>query len=134
MNDHTVLVIDDEEYIRRLIRFVLERAGFAVRLAASTEEGLRMSREDPPDVISVDLMMPGRSGLDFLADMRADPATALIPIIVVTAAGIKADVDRALELGATGLLYKPFSQSQLIEAINAALPGGDSSGSQGAPY
>ncbi len=116
-----ILVVDDEDYICRLIRFVLEDAGYEVLLAGSTEEGLKLLREAHPDIVTIDLMMPGRSGLDMLAEMQADPAIRDVPSLVVTAVGIQADLEQANKLGATATLNKPFSHQQLIDAIRGVL-------------
>ena len=116
-----VLVVDDEDYIRRLIRFVLEDEGYEVRLASSTEEALNLIRSFEPDIVTVDLMMPGRSGLDLLSEMKNDPAICDIPSLVVTAVGIRADLEQANELGATATLVKPFSHRQLVDAIHDVL-------------
>jgi CheY-like chemotaxis protein len=116
-----VLVVDDEDYIRRLVRFVLEDAGYEVLVAGSTEEALRLLREVNPDIVTVDLMMPGRSGLDLLAEKQSDPAIRDVPSLVVTAVGIRADLEQADELGATATLTKPFSHNQLVDAIRSVL-------------
>jgi len=116
-----ILVVDDEDYICRLIRFVLEDAGYEVLLAGSTEEGLKLLREAHPDIVTIDLMMPGRSGLDMLAEMQADPMIRDVPSLVVTAVGIQADLEQANKLGATATLNKPFSHQQLIDAIRGVL-------------
>ncbi len=116
-----VLIVDDEDYIRRLVRFVLEKEGYEVLVASSAEEGLRLLREEHPDVITVDLMMPGQSGLDLLAEKQADPSIRDVPTLVVTAVGIREDLDQANELGATATLNKPFSHQQLSIAISSVL-------------
>lgn len=116
-----VLIVDDEDYIRRLVRFVLEKEGYEVLVASSAEEGLRLLREEHPDVITVDLMMPGQSGLDLLAEKQADPSIRDVPTLVVTAVGIREDLDQANELGATATLNKPFSHQQLSIAISNVL-------------
>jgi CheY-like chemotaxis protein len=118
-----ILIIDDEEYIRRMIGFVLEGSGFDVLQASSTNEGLKMMRTSHPDVITLDLMMPERSGLDLLATKQADPDIRDIPTIVITAVGIQADLKRAEELGASMTLNKPFSQRQLVDTIHSVLEG-----------
>lgn len=116
-----ILVVDDEDYIRRLVRFVLERAGYKVLLAGTAEDGLRLLRKFHPDVVTIDLMMPGQSGLDLLAEKQADPVIRDVPSLIVTAVGIRADLDKSLELGATAILNKPFSHRQLIDAIRGVL-------------
>jgi CheY-like chemotaxis protein len=116
-----VLVVDDQAYIRRLVKFVLERAGYQVELANSTEQALEILRGSHPDAVTVDLMMPGRSGLDLLAEKQADPDIRDIPALVVSAVGLQADVQQALELGAKASLAKPFSHRQLLEAVCSVL-------------
>jgi len=123
-----ILVVDDEMYIRRIVRLVLEKAGYEVLQASTAAEGLRMLREAQPDALTVDLIMPGLKGnefggLDLLEDKQSDPDIQGIPSIVLTAAGMQADIalERALAMGATFTLRKPFSQRQLIEAINSLL-------------
>jgi CheY-like chemotaxis protein len=123
-----ILVVDDEMYIRRIVRLVLEKAGYEVLQASTAEEGLRILREVRPDALTVDLIMPGFKGtefggLDLLEDKQSDPEIRDIPSIVLTAAGMQADValERALSMGATSTLRKPFSQRQLIEAVNGLL-------------
>lgn len=116
-----ILVIDDEAYARQVIRVLLEKAGYDVRVASTAEEGLRMLREIEPELVTIDLMMPGRDGLDLLVEKQADPAIRDIPSLVLTAVGLTADIDRALELGARSALSKPFSQRQLLEAVEEVL-------------
>jgi CheY-like chemotaxis protein len=116
-----ILVIDDEEYIRRMIGFVLEGSGFEVIQAASTEDGLEIMRTYHPDVVTLDLMMPERSGLDLLATKQADPQICDIPSIIITAVGIRADLEKARQLGASATLNKPFSQRQLVDTIRSVL-------------
>ncbi len=119
-----VLVVDDEFYICRIIQLVLEKAGYEVLQAASASEGLRLLKEEHPDALTVDLIMPGIKGSEFgglelLEEKRLDPEIRDIPSIILTAAGMRADValERALSLGANSTLRKPFSQRQLVEAV-----------------
>jgi CheY-like chemotaxis protein len=112
-----ILVIDDEAYARQLVRALLERAGYEVLTASSADEGLRMMRENRPDMVTVDLMMPVRSGLDLLSEKLTDPDIQPIPSLVLSAVGLNADLERAIALGARGALSKPFSQHQLLEAV-----------------
>lgn len=112
-----ILVIDDEAYARQLVRALLERAGYEVSTASSADEGLQTMRATRPDMVTVDLMMPGRSGLDLLAEKLSDPMIQPIPSLVVSAVGLNADLEKALALGAAGALSKPFSQHQLLEAV-----------------
>jgi hypothetical protein len=112
-----ILVIDDEAYARQLVRVILEREGYEVTAATSADEGLRLIREARPDLVTLDLMMPGRDGLDMLAEKQADPSIQGIPCLVISAVGLTADLHRALALGARATLRKPFSQRQLLDAV-----------------
>jgi CheY-like chemotaxis protein len=116
-----VLVIDDEEHMRRLIRRQLERAGFEVIQASSAGEGLELMRLDHPDVVTIDLMMPGVGGLELLALKNTDPNLRDLPSLVLTAVGWQEDLDRAREMGATAVLLKPFSQQELTQAVRRLL-------------
>ena len=116
-----VLVIDDEEHMRRLIRRQLERAGFEVELAGSAKEGLQMMRERKPDAVTIDLMMPEIGGLGLLAEKDADPGIRDVPALVLTAVGWQEDLERAMELGARAVLLKPFSQQELAGAVAAIM-------------
>ena len=116
-----VLVVDDEPHVCRLVRMVLEGAGYEVREAGSASEALRLIREHQPALLLLDLMMPGRSGLDLLGEIRQQPATADLPVVVVTAVGVQQDLDQAAALGARATLAKPFSRAQLLQAVEQAL-------------
>jgi two-component system, OmpR family, phosphate regulon response regulator PhoB len=116
-----VLIIDDEAYVRRLMGMVLEQAGYHTIQAPSAEQALKLLETYSPDIITVDLMMPGMSGLEFLQVKQQDERLRAIPCLVVTSAGIRSDLDQALNLGAIGTLFKPFSQRQLIESIRRAI-------------
>lgn len=116
-----ILVIDDEAYARQLVRVLLEKEGFEVTLASSADEGLRLMRASRPDLVTLDLMMPGRDGLDMLAEKQADPAINGIPCLVLSAVGLNADLDRALALGARATLSKPFSQRQLLDTVRGVM-------------
>jgi two-component system, OmpR family, alkaline phosphatase synthesis response regulator PhoP len=111
---HHVLVADDEPHIGRIIKMKLEQGPFRVTLAFDGQQALDVLR-DSPDVrlILLDLMMPQLSGLDVLARVRADRRTKDLPCVILTAAGQEAEYKRAMELGATEFLTKPFSPKKL---------------------
>ena len=113
----TVLIIDDEIHIRRLTARVLEMAGYRVIEAASGTQALRLIQETQPDVITCDISMPGMSGFEVLETIKSQPATAEIPVIMLTAIGQEKDAARATELGAVGYITKPFSSTNLVETI-----------------
>jgi CheY-like chemotaxis protein len=117
----TVLIIDDEIHIRRLIAQMLELAGYQVVEAASGPEALRLIEETRPDVITCDISMPGMSGFEVLEAIKSQPATAEIPVIMLTAIGQEKDTARATSLGADDYITKPFGTTQLIETIERQL-------------
>ena len=119
----TVLIIDDEIHIRRLVAQMLVLAGYRVLEAASGSEALRLIEETRPDVITCDIFMPGMTGFDVLEALKSQPATAEIPVIMLTALGQEKDTDRAMELGAADYVTKPFGTTNLIETIEQQLEG-----------
>ncbi|MBN1424132.1 response regulator [Candidatus Fermentibacteria bacterium] len=117
----TVLVVEDEEDIRHIVRYNLEKEGYHVVAVAAAEDGLRRVRTEPPDVVILDLMLPGMDGLEFCRVLRKDPATDGIPIIMLTAKGEEADIVTGLELGADDYVTKPFSPKVLTARLRAVL-------------
>jgi two-component system, OmpR family, alkaline phosphatase synthesis response regulator PhoP len=116
-----ILVVEDEADIRELLRYNLEREGYVVSLAATGEEGLRRARGDLPDLILLDLMLPGVDGLEVCRALKRGKATAKIPIVMVTAKGEESDIVAGLELGADDYLAKPFSPKVLVARLRAVL-------------
>lgn len=116
-----VLVIEDDPSIRELLRYALVQGGFEVNLAASAEEGLAAARQVLPDVFLVDLMLPGMSGVGFARQIRQDPRTREVPLIMVTARAEEADRVAGLEVGADDYVTKPFSTKELVARIRAVL-------------
>jgi two-component system alkaline phosphatase synthesis response regulator PhoP len=116
-----VLVIDDEEDLIELVRYNLEKEGFSVVGAADGESGLSMATIKKPDVIVIDLMLPGIDGLEVCRSLRADSATSQIPIIMLTAKAAEPDKILGLELGADDYITKPFSPRELMARIKALL-------------
>ena len=117
----TVLVVEDEEDILALLHFNLLKAGYQVECAADGEEGLRKLAENQPDIVLLDLMLPGIGGLDICRKLRAAEKTAKLPIIMLTARGEEADVVQGLELGADDYMTKPFSIKVLLARIQTVL-------------
>ncbi len=116
-----VLVVDDEPDITALVAYHLARAGHRVATAASGPEALRAVRETRPDVLVLDLMLPGVSGYEVLTDLRSRPETMGIGIILLTARREEADRIRGLTLGADDYLTKPFSPQELTLRVQALL-------------
>ncbi|HKJ04957.1 MAG TPA: response regulator [Geopsychrobacteraceae bacterium] len=117
----SVLVVEDEEDILALLHFNLVKEGYQVNCATCGEEALEKIAEDCPDLIILDLMLPGIDGLDICRRVRSNPETEQLPIIMVTARGEEADVVRGLELGADDYVAKPFSIKILLARIQAVL-------------
>ncbi len=120
-----ILVIEDEQDIRELINYNLTREGYEVELAASGEEGLRRVRERRPDLVLLDLMLPGVDGLEVCRRLKSDRQNAPIQIMMLTAKGEDADVVAGLELGADDYVVKPFSPRVLLARVRAVLRRGE---------
>jgi DNA-binding response OmpR family regulator len=116
-----VLVIDDEAPIRLLCRVNLEAAGMEVREAGDGLTGLAAAREEPPDVILLDVMMPGMDGWQVLQELLEDPRTEGIPIVFLTARAELRDQARGLELGGIDYVTKPFSPVDLAPLVEDLL-------------
>ncbi len=121
MTKGTVLVIDDEKDLIELLRYNFEREGFDILEAADGTSGLRMAREQQPDMVILDLMMPGLDGLEVCRELRSDPTTRGLPIIMLTARAAEADRVVGLELGADDYVTKPFSPRELVARVKAVL-------------
>jgi len=116
-----VLVVEDEPDIRRLVVLHLERDGFRCRTAASGSEALRAVKAAIPDLIILDLMLPGVDGLEVCRQLRRDTSTASIPIIMLTAKTDEVDRVVGLEMGADDYVVKPFSPKELVARVRAVL-------------
>lgn len=121
MATRTILVVDDEPGIVTLARDYLERAGFRVLSAGDGVAGLRMARTEHPNLVVLDLMLPGMDGLDIVRALREDPATRTLPVIMLTARVEEADMLIGLELGADDYVTKPFSPRALVARVRAVL-------------
>jgi two-component system, OmpR family, response regulator len=120
-----VLIIDDDDDLRLIARLSLARVGgMTVAEAASGAAGLESARVDRPDVILLDVMMPGMDGAATLAALRQDPATAAIPVVFLTAKAMRGEVERLRALGAAGVLTKPFDPRTLADDLRAVIGGG----------
>ncbi|MEQ8822671.1 MAG: response regulator transcription factor [Sumerlaeia bacterium] len=122
MSSHDILVVDDEKDIRDLLDYNLTKNGCRVRTVATGEDALREARDNPPDLIVLDLMLPGIDGLEVCKRLKANERTASIPIVMLTARGEEADVVVGLELGADDYVTKSaFSPRVLLARIKAVL-------------
>ena len=116
-----LVVVEDEQDLQDLMRYHLEREGYAVTSALSGDRALKIIRAEPPDLIVLDLMLPGMDGLEVCRALKADAATAGIPIVMVTAKSEEADIVTGLELGADDYVVKPFSPRVLLARVRAVL-------------
>jgi putative two-component system response regulator len=116
-----VLVVDDEPAMRMLCRINLSASGLEVLEAADGEEALRLAAAEPPDLVLLDVMMPGLSGWDVAAALAADPQTRDVPVVFLTARADPADRARGRELGAVGYVTKPFDPIAIAGRIERTL-------------
>jgi two-component system phosphate regulon response regulator PhoB len=121
MAQEHVLVVDDEEDIQELVRYNLARNGFDVTVVGTGEDALESARAKIPDLVLLDLMLPGIDGLEVCTVLKHDQKTSHIPIVMLTARGEEADVVAGLELGADDYITKPFSPRVLVARVKAVL-------------
>ncbi len=133
MAPKTILVIDDEPSIGRVVQFKLQQEGFKVRIATDGLEGLAKVKEEKPDLILLDLMMPGMDGFEVAKRLRASSETATTPVIILTARGQEMDRIRGIELGVLDFFTKPFSPQKLLERVKELFKGAGGPGGPGAP-
>jgi len=116
-----VLLIEDEPNIIEAISFILSRDGFTVHTHENGETAFEKVLATPPDMVILDVMLPGRSGFEILRDLRADPATKSVPVLMLTARGQSKDRDLATRLGADHFMTKPFSNREVRDYVRAVL-------------
>ena len=121
MAHESILVVEDEQEIQELIRYNLAKDGYQVTCVGLGEDALRTARSESPDLILLDLMLPGVDGLEVCRRMKTDPVMRRIPIVMVTAKGEETDVVAGLELGADDYVTKPFSPRVLVARVRAVL-------------
>jgi two-component system phosphate regulon response regulator PhoB len=121
MAKENILVVDDEKDILELVQYNLEKDGFRVHCVASGEEALKSVHKNPPDLMVLDLMLPGVDGLEVCKTLKKDASLKKVPILMLTAKGEEADIVTGLELGADDYVTKPFSPKVLLARINAVL-------------
>ncbi len=122
---HKILIVEDERDIAELIGFNLRRAGYDVVLAHDGIEGTAVAMRERPDLVVLDLMLPGRDGFGVFRELRRDPRTANTPVIMLTARAQTEDRIQGLEVGADDYLTKPFSPKELLLRIQAILKRSD---------
>lgn len=121
MNGQHILIVEDEADIRELLVFNLQREGYATLEAGDGLDGLEQARSRQPDLILLDVMLPGMDGFNVCRELERDPTTSGIPVIMLTARGEEVDRVVGLELGADDYVVKPFSVRELILRIRAIL-------------
>jgi two-component system phosphate regulon response regulator PhoB len=121
MMKKSVLIVEDDEDIRELVSYHLLKEGYQVASVASGEEALALAEAQPPDLILLDIMLPGMDGMAVCQKLRASPQAAATAIMMLTAKGEEADIIRGLNLGANDYVTKPFSPKVLVARIRAAL-------------
>ena len=121
MANEKILVVDDEEDILELLRYSLAREGYRVYSTGTGEKAVSVAKELSPDLLVLDLMLPGMDGLEVARILKSDPRTRSIPIVMLTAKGEEADIVAGLELGADDYVTKPFSPRVLAARVRAVL-------------
>ena len=121
MAKDTILIVEDDPALNEMLRFVLDRSGFKVLQAEDTETADRCIASRIPDLVLLDWMIPGGSGVDYARKLKAHPLTTDIPIIMVTAKGEEEDKVKGLDHGADDYVTKPFSNNELMARIRAAI-------------
>lgn len=127
-----ILVVDDDSEYLEMINLLLERGGHQVSLSAEGEEGLQMALAEPPDLVILDVMMPGVTGYEICRRLRAEPETAYVPILILTARGQPVDRDAALAAGADDYMSKPVTMTELSDRVEAVLA--DEAAVKAAPF
>jgi two-component system phosphate regulon response regulator PhoB len=117
----TLLLADDEPNLRMLARITLEDPKYRILEAADGTAALELARAEHPDLLVLDWMMPGMSGIEVARSLRQDPTTAHIPIIMLTSKGQEADREQGRAVGAHAYLVKPFSPLELLEKVEEVL-------------
>ncbi len=121
MAEEKILVVDDEEHIQELIKFNLEKSGYKVICANNGIDAIKLAKEQLPQLMLLDLMLPGMDGLDVCKEIRRDSNMSNMPIIMITAKGEEIDKIIGLELGADDYITKPFSVREMVARIKAIL-------------
>lgn len=116
-----ILIVDDDAFVRRPLEFILGEEGYDAATACDGEECLRAVDDHTPDLIFLDVMMPGRDGFEICRALKSDPRFAPIPIILLSARGREHDRERGLSLGAHDFMTKPYSPSDVVRRVREIL-------------
>jgi DNA-binding response OmpR family regulator len=118
-----VLIADDEPNIVASLEFLMEQAGYEVKVAANGQEALELAASFRPDLVLLDVMMPGKNGYEVCQSLKSDPATRAVKVIMLSAKGRDIEVAKGLEPGADAYVTKPFSTRDLVAQIRDMLGG-----------
>jgi len=122
MPPQKILIIEDDKFLRDLIQQKLHKEGFVTSIAIDGEEGVKSAQSEQPQLVLLDLILPGIDGFEVLKKLKADPKTATIPIIVLSNLGQKEDMDRTLKGGAEDFMVKAhFTPSEIVEKVRSML-------------
>ncbi len=117
-----ILIIEDDKFLRELIARKLLKEGYEIIEAIDGEEGLKKVKEETPDLILLDLILPGMDGFEVLTKVKDDPKTSLIPVLILSNLGQKDEIEKGLSLGAVDFLVKAhFTPEEIVEKIKAVL-------------
>ncbi len=116
----TALIVDDEPQANRLLAMLMQIRGYQTVCAFRGADAIRLAHSEQPDVVLLDLMLPDRTGLDVLGELRDDPATSLLPVVVVTARLVQESRAQSLRAGASDYIHKPFTPEQIFEAVETS--------------
>jgi two-component system, cell cycle response regulator DivK len=122
MSAKTILYVEDNEFNRKIVRQLLAQTSYRLREAPDGESGVRAAQQELPDLILMDVQLPKMSGLDATRELRADPRTARVPIIIVTSYALSGDEQKARDAGATAYIAKPYSPRELLSKIREIVP------------
>jgi two-component system cell cycle response regulator DivK len=122
VSDKTILYVEDNEYNRKIVRQLLSRTSYRLLEAVDGEAGVATALAERPHLILMDVQLPKLSGLEATRRLRAEPATASTPIIVITSFALSGDDQKARDAGASGYLAKPYSPRDLLAIIRQYLP------------
>ena len=112
-----ILIVDDDAFIRRPLEFILREEGYQPETAPDADAAMRALLSSPPDLILLDVMMPGKDGLTWCGELKRDPRFAAIPIVLLSARGHELDREHGLALGASAFMTKPYSPHELKSRV-----------------
>jgi two-component system cell cycle response regulator DivK len=122
MSSKTILYVEDNEFNLKIVRQLLSRTSYRLIESVDGEQGVATAQSELPDLILMDIQLPRLSGLDATRQLRADPKTAHIPIVVITSFALSGDSEKAKDAGASAYLAKPYSPRELLQMIRKLVP------------